>query len=113
MGARLACTLLLGCQEGTTHGIHDVDPLLSPALDELPTDEVLGVASCRAGTLPLLRDLLGPRFCGWAEAAECGPGGRASRQRAHAKLGWAGKLGKRHGAMSEAEIQKMKAGYAL
>ena len=104
--AHSAYMLLFGSEKGTTYRVHNVDPLLGLALNEIPTDEVLGIASCRAGTLPLLRDLLGPRFCGRAEAAECRPGGGASRQRAHAKLRWPGELGKRHDMMSEGEKVK-------
>lgn len=42
-----------------THWVHDIDPLLCFALDELPADEILRGSARRTCALPLLRKLLG------------------------------------------------------
>ena len=65
-----------------THRIAHVDPLRGVALDELAADEVPGVASGRARSLPLLGDLLGLRPCSRAQTTEWGFGSRRGRERA-------------------------------
>lgn len=92
---------LLDLEKDTTYRVDDVDPLVGLALDKLPSNKVLTVTSCRAGTLPLLGDLLSPRFCGCTETTEGRPGSRAGGERPHTKVRWPGKLGERHSQVSE------------
>ena len=93
-----------------TYWVNDVDPLLCLTLDELAADEVPGVASGRARSLPLLGDLLSLRSCSRAQTAERGLGcrrGSKRAERANAQLGRTRKLGERHGMMSEVEPVKL------
>ena len=66
--------------EQRTHRVNDVDPLLCLTLDELAADEVPGVASGRARSLPLLGDLLSLRPCSRAQTTERGLGSRRGRE---------------------------------
>ena len=66
--------------EQCTYWVNDIDPLLCFTLNELAADEVPGVASGRARSLPLLGDLLRLRPCSRAQTTERGLGSRRSRE---------------------------------
>lgn len=88
-------------QYAPTYGVHDVNPLLRLALNELSANEVLGVRAGRAGALPLLRNLLclGPR--GRAQPTECRARSSGRCHRTHAaQLDGQRELSGRHVEMS-------------
>lgn len=78
-----------------TYGVHDINPLLRLALNELPTNKVLGVRASCARALPFLREFFCPGLCCSTQATEWGTR-RRRRQRAHTELSRTGKLSKRH-----------------